>query len=94
MFKIIRNQHDIKFGCMETTGRTRHFPVRHNLDEFDGSDNEYLNAQYKLFRRRLVELYHNMGRILNMEDQEGQYRSLLTTFVQIEAADNRLSKIP
>ena len=79
---------------METTGRPRHLPVRHNLDEFDGSDNEYLNAQYKLFRRRLVELYHNMGRILNMEDQEGQYRSLLTTFVQIEAADNRLSKIP
>jgi len=77
---------------METTGRARHFPVRHNLDEFDGSDNEYLNAQYKLFRRRLVELYHNMGRILNMEDQEGQYRSLLTTFVQIEAADNRFIK--
>ena len=77
---------------MENTGRTRHFPVRHNLDEFDGSDNEYLNAQYKLFRRRLVELYHNMGRILNMEDQEGQYRSLLTTFVQIEAADNRFIK--
>ena len=77
---------------METTGRARHFPVRHNLDEFDGSDNEYLNAQYKLFRRRLVELYHNMGRILNMKDQEGQYRSLLTTFVQIEAADNRFIK--
>ena len=66
--------------------------VRHNLDEFDGSDNEYLNAQYKLFRKRLVELYHNMGRILNTEDQEGQYRSLLTTFVQIEAADNRFIK--
>ena len=62
--------------------------VRHNMDEFDGSDNEYLNAQYKLFRKRLVELYHNMGRILAMDDREGQYRSLLATFVQIEAADN------
>ena len=66
--------------------------VRHNMDEFDGSDNEYLNAQYKLFRKRLVELYHNMGRILNMEDKEGQYRSLLTSFVQIEEADNRFIK--
>jgi phosphate:Na+ symporter len=56
--------------------------IRHNMDEFDGSDNEYLNAQYKLYRRRLVELYHNMGRILKMEDQEGQYRSLVTSFVQ------------
>jgi phosphate:Na+ symporter len=62
--------------------------VRHNMDEFDGSDNEYLNAQYKLFRKRLVELYHNMGRILAMDDRESQYRSLLATFVQIEAADN------
>ena len=66
--------------------------VRHNMDEFDGSDNEYLNTQYKLFRKRLVELYHNMSRILNMEDKEGQYRSLLTTFVQIEEADNRFIK--
>jgi phosphate:Na+ symporter len=66
--------------------------VRDNMNEFDGSDNEYLNAQYKLFRRRLVELYHNMGRILNMEDKEGQYRSLLASFVQLEEADNRFIK--
>ena len=66
--------------------------VRHNMDEFDGSDNPYLNTQYKLFRKRLVELYHNMGRILMMQDKEGQYRSLLTTFVQIEEADNRFIK--
>lgn len=55
-------------------------------------DNGYLNAQYKLFRKRLVELYHNMSRILNMEGTEGQYRSLLTSFVQIEEADNRFIK--
>ena len=66
--------------------------IRHNMDEFDGSDNAYLNAQYKLFRKRLVELYHNMGRILNTQDHEGQYRSLLTAFVQIEEADNRFIK--
>ena len=66
--------------------------IRHNMDEFDGSDNAHLNAQYKLFRKRLVELYHNMGRILNTQDQEGQYRSLLTSFVQIEEADNRFIK--
>jgi phosphate:Na+ symporter len=65
---------------------------RHNMDEFDGSDNEYLNAQYKLFRRRLVELYHNMGRILNMDDKEAQYGSLLNSFKQIEEADNRFIK--
>ena len=63
--------------------------VRHNMDEFDGSDNPYLNTQFKLFRKRIVELYLTMGRILAMEDKEEQYRSLLTAFIQIEEADNR-----
>ena len=66
--------------------------VRHNMDEFDGSDNGFLNAQYMAFRKRLVELYHSMSRILGMEDKEGQYRSLLTSFAQIEEADNRFIK--
>ena len=63
--------------------------IRHNMDEFDGSDNPYLNAQYKLFRKRLVELYHIMGRIQQMTTREDQYRSLLTTFAQIEEGDKR-----
>ena len=63
--------------------------VRHNMEEFDGSDNPYLNTQFKLFRKRIVELYLTMGRILGMEDKEEQYRSLLTAFIQIEEADNR-----
>ena len=63
--------------------------IRHNLDEFDGSDNQYLNAQYVLFRKRLVELYHDMSRILTLEEKEAQYRSLLAAFAQIEEADNR-----
>jgi phosphate:Na+ symporter len=63
--------------------------IRHNMDEFDGSDNPYLNAQYKLFRKRLVELYHIMGRIRQMKSRDEQYRNLLTTFAQIEEADRR-----
>jgi phosphate:Na+ symporter len=63
--------------------------VRHNMEEFDGSDNPYLNSQYKLFRKRIVELYLAMGRILGMDDKEKQYRSLLKAFSHIEEADNR-----
>ena len=66
--------------------------IRHNMDEFDCSDNGYVNAQYLLFRKRLLELYNNMGRILEMENKEGQYQNLLTAFVQIEGADNRFIK--
>ena len=66
--------------------------VRHNMDEFDSSDNEYLNTQYKLFRRRLLEVYHDMSRILSMENEEARYRNLLASFAQIEEADNRFIK--
>jgi phosphate:Na+ symporter len=63
--------------------------IRHNMEEFDGSDNPYLNVQYKLFRKRLVELYHIMGRIQKMKNREEQYRNLLTAFEQIEEEDKR-----
>jgi phosphate:Na+ symporter len=62
--------------------------IRHNMDEFDGSDNLHINSQYKLFRKRLLELYHNMGRILQSDDRQEQYRSLLIAFGHIEEADN------
>jgi phosphate:Na+ symporter len=63
--------------------------IRLNMEEFDASENPYVNVQYKHFRKRLVELYHGMFRILTMGDRQKQYRSLLTAFVQIEEADNR-----
>jgi phosphate:Na+ symporter len=62
--------------------------IRYDMDEFDGADNVYLNSQYKLFRKRLLELYHNMSRILHSDNKEEQYRSLLTAFVRVEEADN------
>ncbi len=65
---------------------------RLNMDEFDGADSQYLNAQYMLFRKRLVELCHFMSRILSMDNKEDRYQSLLTAFGQIEAADNRFIK--
>jgi phosphate:Na+ symporter len=66
--------------------------MRQNMDEFDGSDNPYNNAQYKLFRKRLLELYHNMIRIQQSDDREEQYRSLLASFGHIEDADNLFIK--
>ena len=66
--------------------------IRHDFDEFDNSDNLYLNSQYKIFRKRLVEVYHDMSRILSMGNKEEQYRDLLTAFLQIEEADNRFIK--
>ena len=63
--------------------------IKYDLDEFDGSDNEYINNQYKLFRKRLVELYHDISRILDLEAQEAQYRKLLQTIVHVEESDKK-----
>lgn len=63
--------------------------IRHNLDEFDNSENEYLNTQYKIFRRRLVEIYHDINGIRELESSEEQYRELLKSFVHIEEADKK-----
>jgi len=63
--------------------------IRQNLDEFDSSENTYLNTQYKLFRRRLVEIYHDINRITELESKEEQYRELLKTFIHIEQADKK-----
>ena len=63
--------------------------IRSDLDEFNGSENAYLNNQYKTFRKRLLRLYHEMGAIQALEDREEQYHNLLKTFVKIEEADKR-----
>ncbi len=63
--------------------------IKQNLEEFDGSENLYLNSQYILFRKRLVELHHDMDRIKQLKNQEEQYAKLLETFVRVENQDKR-----
>lgn len=64
--------------------------IKHNLDDFDASGNEYLNTQYKMFRKRLVRVYHEMNSILQLDNREEQYRHLLAAFVRVEKDDKRL----
>lgn len=61
--------------------------LKNDLAEFGGSDNDHLNLQYKLFRRRLMELYHDINCFLEIEDVQEQYRSLLRTVGHIEQKD-------
>lgn len=63
--------------------------IRHNIGEFDSSDNEHLNQQYRLFRRRLISLYHRVNSFLVLKDQEKQHQSLLKMAMQIEEEDKR-----
>ncbi len=66
--------------------------IQHNLDEFDASDNKHLNIQYKHFRRRLLETYHDINRIRKLENQLEQYRGLLKSIVYIGQTDNAFIK--
>lgn len=63
--------------------------IRKDLEDFDSSENVYLNRQYKLFRKRLLELYHDMNRIRRLESSEEQSRELLKAFLHIEEVDGR-----
>ncbi len=63
--------------------------IRHNLSEFDASENSYLNSQYILFRKRLQGLYRSMKDILEMKSKEEQYRALLKSFVHIAEDDEQ-----
>lgn len=66
--------------------------IQHNLDEFDASDNEHLNIQYKHFRRRLMETYHDINRIRALDNQLEQYHSLLRSISYIEQTDRDFIK--
>ncbi len=64
--------------------------LRNDLDEFDSSENEHLNRQYKLFRRRLVRLYHTIDSFFDKDgDQKEQYRILLQMVLHIEEQDEQ-----
>jgi phosphate:Na+ symporter len=52
--------------------------LRHDMEEFDSSENEHLNQQYRLFRRRLIGLYHSINRLAAAKDiNEWEISSLL-----------------
>ncbi len=66
--------------------------VRHNLDEFEAADNDFINNQHKDFRRRLMELYHDINRFLQLDTLQEQYRELLRSIVHLEQIDKRFIK--
>jgi phosphate:Na+ symporter len=63
--------------------------IYHNLEEFNNSDNAFLNEQYERFSKRLLKLYDEMKIIHNLEEKEEQYHNLLRSYVKIEEADKR-----
>ncbi len=62
--------------------------LRHDMEEFDSTENKHLNRQYRLFRRRLIGLYHSINSFFDMMgNHQEQYRILLRTVIHIEQQD-------
>ncbi len=81
------------FASRNIMNATKNFKsIYANMEELDGSENPYLNAQYALFRKRLVELCINMNTVLQLENQKEQYRNILKIFMQIDDTDSRFIK--
>lgn len=66
--------------------------IRGDLDEFDASGNAHVEAQYQLFRKRLLELCHDLNRLPEIETSEELLRELLKTYLRVENADRRFIK--
>jgi phosphate:Na+ symporter len=66
--------------------------IKGDLEEFDASDNRYVEAQYQFFRRRLAELCQDLNRLPEVASHEEQYRELLKIYLRVEAADRRFIK--
>ncbi len=81
------------FASRNIMNATKNFKgIQGNMEDLDGSESRYLNDQYALFRKRVVELCINMNSVLQAEDQEEQYRQLLKIFMLIEDKDSRFIK--
>ena len=89
----VKEQERLIFSSRNIMNSIKNFKgIRSDLDEFDGSENVFMNDQYNMFRKRLHKLYHEMKGIQKLENSEEQYHILLKTFVKIEEADKRCIK--
>lgn len=66
--------------------------IRGDLDEFDASENVFVEGQYQFFRQRLSELCHDLNRLSELENPEDQLRELLKGYLRVETADRRFIK--
>ncbi len=86
----VKEQERMIFSSRNIMNSIKNFKgIRYDFDEFEASENVFMNDQYNLFRKRLLKLYHEMKAIQKLESSEEQYHSLLKEFVKIEEADKK-----
>ncbi len=61
--------------------------VGHNFDDFDNSDNTFLNEQNEHFRRRLVATYLNIHKIILQDGDRNLTKAILKMMKQLKNED-------
>jgi phosphate:Na+ symporter len=64
--------------------------IRHNFEEFESADNEFLNQQHGQFRKRLTSTYFKLDEIMNESQESHQTKTMLKLLKQLRKDDDRL----
>ena len=61
--------------------------VKHNFDEFENADNKFLNDQNTHFRKRLIETYLKIDKIIEENGKKNRMKAILRILKQLKEAD-------
>jgi hypothetical protein len=61
--------------------------VKHDFEEFENADNIFLNEQYTHFRKRLIEIYLKMDKIIEENGKKDKTKAILKALKQLRDDD-------
>lgn len=61
--------------------------IKHNFDEFENADNDFLNDQYTHFRKRLIETYLRIDKLMGENGKKDKTKTILKILKQLKESD-------
>lgn len=61
--------------------------IKHNFDEFENADNHFLNDQYTHFRKRLIETYLKLDKVVEENGKQDKTKAILKILKQVKEND-------
>jgi phosphate:Na+ symporter len=67
--------------------------VKHDFEEFENADNVFLNDQYTHFRKRLIETYLKIDKIIKEDGKKDKPKAILKTLKQLKDDDRQFVQL-
>jgi phosphate:Na+ symporter len=67
--------------------------VKHDFEEFENADNVFLNDQYTHFRKRLIETYLKIDKIVEENGKKDKTKAILKTLKQLRDGDRQFVQL-